>query len=897
MQSSSSSQHLADLPESLRKQLAAFKRQLWSIKITEAVLAGLLGLLISYGLVFLLDRFWELSPWLRLTILLSGMSIAAVFAPIWINRWVFKHRRENQIARLITKKFPLLGDRLLGVVELQHQDDMQKAISPELRRAAMQTVAKETQKRELGAALPNHWLHSLGTTTAIIAIAATTAYIRYPEAGKNALQRWFLPLSDTPRYTFTKIDTSKIPEPLYVPYDEPFSVSLPLATDTKQRPKAADARYGAEQWQRYALNQHAYLLRFPGKRDKSSIELKIGDYRKKLPVVPVQRPKLLSSSAIVHFPDYLMRGNEEIDFNTGVIDALVGSEVSIRATFNSPLSHAITSPVTVDYINAQPSSEQQEIDAETINIERPSTLDIKHVISGSDVVIDPIQINRAEYTLPLSWRDKFDIAARKPTSLTIRSIVDKIPSTYLHTDQKNFYLLHDEILTLEIHAKDDFGIKNCGIAWQTRSNAPSQQKTNAKTYFSGDPYKTFLAEKCSIDFIALDIPAQTIALTSWVEDYNASNGRIHSPPVYIHLLNKVEHAKRQRHLLESSLQELDEAMRQERQLTDTNELLKETLKNPNTSAQEKAESKKTLSQQKMKEAENKDSIEKIAKKLEDIFKESAKNDSINKKTLKDISDAAEAMQQMSQLDMPEIEMMLGQALNKKNSDEATNKKLKQAVEKQKELLKKMAKTMKKFERAKEKLEAGSFANRLKQAARDERSIGNVIIDKNQLAGGLHYAQLDPAVRRATRQIYTKQKQITSDISWIIEDLNYFHLRTQQEEYKKIHDSMVKSGITDSLAELEKLIEHANGYRVLNNSRKWAKVLSEWAKQLENTSTRSGGGSGGGQVSEDQDFEFMLRVMRMIQKQQKIRARTRALEQLRRGISPQPRQIQPAPPQQ
>jgi len=105
------------LPESLREQLESFKKHLWRIKITEAVLAGLLGLFVSFALVFALDRIWEIPPLIRLVILLSGISLFAVFAPFWINRWVFKHRKENQLAQLISKHFPHLGDRLLGVVE------------------------------------------------------------------------------------------------------------------------------------------------------------------------------------------------------------------------------------------------------------------------------------------------------------------------------------------------------------------------------------------------------------------------------------------------------------------------------------------------------------------------------------------------------------------------------------------------------------------------------------------------------------------------------------------------------------------------------------------------------------------------------------------------------------
>ena len=77
------------MPESLRLQLDAFRRRLWRTKIAEAVLAGIFGLLFSFLLVFALDRIWQTPGLLRLAILISGTSLAAIFAPLWLHRWVW----------------------------------------------------------------------------------------------------------------------------------------------------------------------------------------------------------------------------------------------------------------------------------------------------------------------------------------------------------------------------------------------------------------------------------------------------------------------------------------------------------------------------------------------------------------------------------------------------------------------------------------------------------------------------------------------------------------------------------------------------------------------------------------------------------------------------------------
>ena len=97
------------IPASLRAQLEDFRKHLWRRKILEAAVAGFIGLVASFLLVYGLDRLWPTPGVVRFAVLLAGISLLAVFAPYWIHRWVWRHRRENQLARLIARRFPGLG--------------------------------------------------------------------------------------------------------------------------------------------------------------------------------------------------------------------------------------------------------------------------------------------------------------------------------------------------------------------------------------------------------------------------------------------------------------------------------------------------------------------------------------------------------------------------------------------------------------------------------------------------------------------------------------------------------------------------------------------------------------------------------------------------------------------
>ena len=185
------------IPDSLRKQLADFRRHLWRVKVIEAVAAGLIGLLVSFLLVYGLDRIWPTPGLVRLAILLGGVSLFVGFAPYWLHRWVWRQRRETQLARLIAKRYPGLGDRLLGVIELQDQEGSADSLSPRLREAAMEAVAAETGSRKLDEALPPQRHRKWGLAAMGLAGAVAATFALAPRAGINALERWLMPLSNT----------------------------------------------------------------------------------------------------------------------------------------------------------------------------------------------------------------------------------------------------------------------------------------------------------------------------------------------------------------------------------------------------------------------------------------------------------------------------------------------------------------------------------------------------------------------------------------------------------------------------------------------------------------------------------------------------------------------------
>ena len=130
-----------ELPESVRRQLAGFARRLCLVETMFAVLGGVGGLLAAYFVLFLSDRFWDTPVWLRVLLAAAGTLGVAAFAGLWAHRWVWRRRDERAMASMVQRRYPRLGDRLLGIVELADATKRPPNVSPALCRAAMQQVA------------------------------------------------------------------------------------------------------------------------------------------------------------------------------------------------------------------------------------------------------------------------------------------------------------------------------------------------------------------------------------------------------------------------------------------------------------------------------------------------------------------------------------------------------------------------------------------------------------------------------------------------------------------------------------------------------------------------------------------------------------------------------------
>ena len=860
------------IPESLQMQLASFRRHLWRLKVLEAVAAGVAGLLLSFLLVMALDRVWPTPGWLRLLILGAGISLFAVFVPFWLHRWVWGQRRNAQLARLIARRHPGLGDRLLGAIELQEQGEGAASISPRLREAAMLAVSAEVASRSLDDALPASSYRRWVAMGAVLIVLALVACITMPKAGWNALQRWMFPLSKTERYTFTRLIDA--PERLVVPMGEAFQVELRLDADSERRPSHASGVYDRQREVVAYLNNGVYRFLFPGQQEAGVIEFRAGDMRHAMRVEPRLRPAVQSVDAIVTPPAYLGLGEQSVDCSAGVLSAVSGSKVRFVLRMDRALRSGTCGPM-------QTISDAVQNSANGV----PSVVN-DLLVEGQIARTGEILIGKDSHEIPFAWKDRDGLEGVGGYRLRIDATEDAGAHCYLQGIDRQKVMLPEETVDFELLAEDDFGVKVAGIEWLGEHTRPAGGKPakGELQLASGTPGAGRLLEAVAFSPAAFGIGPQKIVLRAYAEDFFPGRARSHSEPVVLNVLSRDEHAQMLKNLFNRQISDLEDLARRETGLLDENDRLGAM----EGGELEKSENRQRLGVQASEEAETRRRAEDLARRLEQLMKDAARNGQIDKQTLRKLAETQGALSELSTQDIPQVERKLGESCESSNTPDKSAKDLDAAIEGQRKALEKMRDAIERANDANKHFEAGTFVSRLKKAAGEQTGIVESLKESFARILGLGYRQLDPADARKLDESSKQQGTTASDLRWLQEDLAHYFSRTKAEPIQSLMDAMKASGIDLGLEEIRSRLSNNHSFEAAEQSKKWADQLNRWAIELGGgMNAATGGGAGGAPDAENEDFEFMLRVMKMIQSEQDLRAQTRVLEQFRRSIGSVP----------
>jgi hypothetical protein len=796
-----------------------------------------------------------------------------------MHRWVWRNRRLEQLARLLSRKHPHVGDQLLGIIELV-RNDAEQARSRTLCEAAIEQVAEDARKRDFRDAVPNPRHRQWAALVTVPAIAALALAAVYPAAAGNAWARLLLPWKDTPRYTFAAIEP--LPETVVVAHGEPFSIEVRLRENSATRPAEGVVQFGEQQPITAALVDGRYAFELPGQIDAGRLEVRIGDYFQSVRIEPKLRPELSSVAAVYALPDYLGRpGTQTRDVRGGVISLVNGS----RAQFTAIATRKLT---------------EAQIDGNPVAPEGAK-------MTSDSIVVDGLR--RVEF----QWKDEFGLAGKEPFSLAVTGQEDEPPSLFVEDLPRQRIVLDSELLAFKIRAHDDFGVKAVGIEWEgMESPVVKDPAKGEKLLAAGAHDRESLEINGTFSARSLNIEPQPISLRVYVEDYFPGRERVYSPPHLLYILTAEQHALWITDQMSKWHRQSLEVRDREMQLFETNkelrELSQEQLDEPDT--------RRRIEAQAAAEKTNGRRLTRLTSMGEDLVRQAMRNPEIGVGHLEKWAEMLQILKDISANRMPSVADLLKQAsqapavadksssksppmagmvrdtrtgtggkpkegddkpkpvvpqvVDRESSQQPLPKpkegeeeepppagggsaplrlpvttvvgtggkakacpagqKVDEAVEEQQDLLAEFEKIADELNRVLANLEGSTLLKRLKAASRQQYKIAGRINDQLNETFGVAPSLVDEKPSKVLDELSGEEGKESQTVSAIMDDMHAFFERRKMAKFKAVLDEMRETDVIGSLRQLGDDIHKENGISIAQ-AEYWSDTLDRWADDL------------------------------------------------------------------
>lgn len=836
-----------ELPSALVGQLRAFEKRLCFMETLAASFGGLCGVLLTFLLLFVSDRFWDTPGWLRVVLTGGGGITFAAFASRWTKHWLLHRRDARALARIVQRKYSRLGDRLLGAVELAGGAPGHG--SPALCRAAIRQVAEEAGRYDFRGAVEKRRTRAYSWFFAVLIVLVALPFAVFPRAGINALTRWVRPLSTVQRYTFVRLED--MPAEKIVPHGEAFEIVCDLADHSVWRPVSAGCRVSDQPRIEARFEDGRAVFAIPGQVEAGMLTVRIGDVSRRMRIVPMYRPELLRMDAVVELPAYLAQPERQARVEGSRLELLKGSSVSLLGRASRDLATAVM---------RNPDDEPLDVDAALFRTESVAA--------------------EALGACSFLWRDTYGLDCAAPYLLETTVSEDEPSSIRCRGVSRAVAILEDEVVEIDIVAGDDYGIQKVWVDWssdaQPDAGTPSAKGT--APIGEGGPEAIEVAGSFAFSPITMHVPEETTArIRASSLDYLPGREPTRSPEYQVYVLSRAQHARLIQDQMQNLQARLEDLAREEESLIQRN--LEIGARPP-----EELESKRStddLRESVQLENRGRQQLSQLARDAEKLTKEGMRNKDIGEQTLREWTEMAQSMQKVASGDMQQASQSLQEA-RQSPGEQQRGEEVDDAVEAEKRALQAMRDMESGINDSIEQMVAQNFVNRLKQAARKEDGVADSLKALLPRIIGMNTNELPAKILQELTLLAAGQGDNKTQVAYIRDDMAGFFNRTRLEPYEKVHTEIAESGIVAALEELAGNIARNMGANSIAEARDWATQLRAWADFLQEKGAGGGGAGDGGGTPEQVDIEVLIALMRARVREESIREQTRLVDQGKPG---------------
>lgn len=623
----SSSQTLRErLPAALIGKLEAFRREVRRIRLHERLLWSLLLVLGGFLGAFFMDRLIDVDQWARL-----GWAVLILSLVVWqfwqyLSRTILSTEEWTSLARMIEKRFPGPGDRLLGILEIG-ADDQEWTRSRTLSMAAISQVSAELRVTDLDQALPKPRFQLMGSGAFAAGFVILVLSFLIPQPVLNTAVRWSAPWLKTERYTFVQIEP--ISSIFHSARGEDYEIILATKPESPWKPQTARVHLdGRDTLTIPSDSEGQYRIAIDGHSDARKMSVRLGDRQLTLQIDPKVRSSITTAQLNVTLPDYLNYSKPLIkDARSGLISLLRQSVGRLEMHLDRPL---------------------RELSADPLDSE----------INGSHFSLLLGTVTN-DLTTTISWKDEFGLAGVSPYKFQVQVEEDALPGLAVEGLARSKVLLENDAIAFNINVSDDYGILEVGMEWSGDGDPEQSSKPSKgeKIFASHAPETPNLQVIGTFSAQDLKIDPQPLRVRIFVRDFNPQSPRVYSPEYIIYLLNEDQHLQWMTRQLTRWQQDSLLVKNREEQLLRVNQELRdlpvEQLNSPET--------KKKIQLQASAEKSNGAQLNRLSRMGEELILEAARNSQFGPGTLENWAEILGILKDIGGNRMPSVEDLLGEA--------------------------------------------------------------------------------------------------------------------------------------------------------------------------------------------------------------------------------------------
>jgi hypothetical protein len=851
-----------DLPKRLQTQFAALKARLWRVELILCLTWCIFAFLISFLSVFFLDRWYDTPGMLRATLLMVALATLCLVSGWWTWRWILSKRNLRDYSKLVQRRYRILGDRLLGIVELTEDAHGETSYSDELYHAAIRQVDGDARNCDFEGAVSTKTLRRLASISSMLVGLTFILLLLLPGAFTNALSRWLLPNAQTARYTLVTIQPDTA-DHLAI-RGEPFWMEASVDYLSFWKPSQITVQLDSGYQLTGEVKENRIRMEIPGQFKETAMHLSVGDGSAKTTVKPLQRPTLLALTASIRMPDYLQRPDETFDIQSGNMDILQGSGIQLNGTINR--------------------------DLQAVDLQWGSNHRIPVDLDGSTFSTDWLSSSNV-FDATLKWTDGYGFTNAIPWNLGIEHREDQPPSFLFPELYREMAILETEVLEMKTEVRDDYGVREFGIQWETMNGIQPSKETLDVDFRDASLHRA--QDELNVSFYFSPTlynvtPGDVVELLGYVTDFFPGRSPSQTAVYRIHVVSSVEHAERIRQRLESLLTQLEDVSRLEQSIASATA---ESLEQMEALAPEDLAAR--LEDQANDQKLNANHLAGLAREGMETLREAMRNPAFTDEVMSDWTETLSEMQQLAEDKMQEAASSLAEASSSQSGTEskpgsqpkpgagsATSQKqaMQAAQATEQEILERLEDLQSMVNEDLDQLQALTLAQRLRKLGVTETELEATLMEGAEDTIGLFPEELAPRWRALHAKLGETQGDTATQSQELQEEIGRFFERTQKEPYGDVSADMRTKETFDGINTTRELIQKNITMDAADQVAVWAKQFETWASQLEPQEESEGGGGGeGGGESEEQDLtQQLMALLRMREGELNLRMQTRLL---------------------